>query len=110
MSRRSRLTPSGITARKRTPSAAHAIASAIEVEPLEASTTMVSSVTAPVSTPWPRMNAATRSLVEPDGNMNSALSQIVQPVASSSRGTAIVRPAMRCSQALRWARVVIAAL
>lgn len=48
---RSRLTFSGITARNLTPITAHAIASAIEVEPLEASTMIECSSIAPVSTP-----------------------------------------------------------
>jgi len=104
ISSRSRLTFSGITARNRTPITAQAIAREIEVEPLDASHTIVSAVIAPVSTPCPRMNAATRSLVDPDGSRYSSLSQIVQPVGSSVIGMAKVRPAMRIRAALRWTR------
>ena len=43
-------TPSGNTARKRTPRAAHAMANAIDVDPLDASTTVVPAWTRPVST------------------------------------------------------------
>ncbi len=92
---RSPLTPSGITATKRTPRTAHAIAKAIDVEPLDASTTVLSSWISPVSIACERMNAATRSFVEPLGKRNSSFSQMVHPVAGSSIGTVGVPAASR---------------
>src|SRR5690606_4542215 len=83
---RSSDTPSGRTATNRTPSAAHAMAKAIDVEPLEASTTVVSGPTCPSATARARTWAANRSFVDPLGSWYSSFSQIVQP-EGSSRGT-----------------------
>src|SRR5688572_24763753 len=101
ISRRSGLTFSGMTARNDTPSDAHAIANAIEVDPLEASTTIVFSPITPVSTPWESTNDATRSLVEPLGKRYSSFNQMVHPLSTSSSGTHGVPPASRASQAFR---------
>ena len=80
-------TPSGNTATKRTPRAAHAMANAIDVEPLDASTTVVPAWTRPVSTPRRSTWAASRSFVDPLGSWYSSLSQMVQPDTGSSSAT-----------------------
>jgi hypothetical protein len=55
MSRRSRLTPSGITAANRKPSCAQASAMAMLVDPLDASTTRPPGATSPHRTALCRM-------------------------------------------------------
>ena len=80
-------TPSGSTARKRTPRAAQAMANAIDVDPLDASTTVVPAWTRPVSTARRSTWAASRSLVDPLGSWYSSLSQMVQPDTGSSSAT-----------------------
>ena len=63
------------------------MANAIDVEPLDASTTVVPAWTRPVSTPRRSTWAASRSLVDPLGSWYSSLSQIVQPDTGSSSAT-----------------------
>ena len=72
---------------ERTPTVAQTMLSAIDVDPLDASTTTVPGRTSPDSMAWATMLVAIRSLVHPLGNRYSSLSHRVQPVRSSSKGT-----------------------
>src|SRR5689334_685355 len=87
-----------MTATKRTPMAAHAIAKAIDVEPLDASTTTDASSSPAVA----RMRAAMRSFVDPLGISYSSFTQIVQPLAASLIGTVGVTVAAMWSSAARF--------
>src|SRR4030095_4786051 len=80
------------------PSAAQAMAKAMEVDPLDASTTVVPGWTRPSATARARTWEAMRSLVEPLGSWYSSLSQMVQPDSGSSQATAGVRAASRASR------------
>src|SRR5688500_12310327 len=110
MRTRSGLTASGMTATKRSPRRAHAMAKAIDVDPLDASTTAVRSSMSPPRIAWPRTWAARRSLVDPLGWRNSSFTQIVHPVASSSIGPVGVRTMRASRRAARWAREGAAAM
>ena len=83
---------------------AHTIASAIEVDPLDASTTTVDGDTSPEAMPCATMLVAIRSLVQPLGSRWSSFSHSVQPVASSSTGTVGVSSGWRSSQETRSRR------
>jgi hypothetical protein len=87
MSSRSLDTPSGSTATNRTPRAPQAMAKAMDVDPLDASTTVVPGWTRPAATARLSTWAASRSLVDPLGSWYSSLSHMVQPLGASSQGT-----------------------
>jgi len=65
------------------PVIAQAIANAIEVDPLDASTTTVEAPTSPDSMACATMSVAIRSFVHPLGRRYSSFNQIVQPESVS---------------------------
>ena len=77
------------------------MASAIEVDPLDASTTTVVGKTSPEAMACATMLVAIRSLVQPLGSRWSSFSQSVQPVASSWTGMVGVSSGRRNSQEAR---------
>ena len=68
-------------ARKRTPTVAQTMLNAIEVDPLDASTTTVEATTSPDSMACATMMVAIRSLVHPLGSRYSSFNQSVHPVS-----------------------------
>src|SRR4051812_7803585 len=94
---RSPLTVFGIYARNRTPTVAHTMLNAMDVEPLDASTTTVEEETSPDSMACATMFVAIRSLVHPLGSKYSSFNQRVHPVRSSWNGTVGVSSGNRSS-------------
>ena len=83
---RSPLTVLGMYARNRTPTVAQTMPNAIEVDPLDASTTTVEGVTSPDSMACATMFVAIRSLVHPLGSRYSSFNQSVHPSARPRTG------------------------
>ena len=79
ISTRSPLTVLGMYARNGTPTVAQTMLSAIEVDPLDASTTTVVGETSPEAIACATMSVAIRSLVQPLGSRWSSFSHRVQP-------------------------------